>query len=448
MSTCTLLVDFGASRVKSALWSNDQGAIIATRECISPLAVHKFSSGIVEVELELYWKALEATAGELLRSSNEISTLWLCTEMHGVAICSANDGSPLTPYISWRDERAKNPDSTGLSTYDHLSPCADIFLAKSGMKLKSGLPFLTLAHLSRTNQIPASFRLHTLADWLLWRGGERNPGIHSSLAAGTGFFDINTQLWSPQLVEMASLEPHAVQLPRIVRTGNSIGRISLGGRSIDVYGGLGDMQAAAHGANFPIAAKLIVNLGTGSQVLGDMAHVPPGIELRPGVSDGQFSAITHIPSCRAITVFAKFLDSCTIAGGGKPFFWEKFSALDSTDVLAAPSDIDMNVFDAAWRYQRGGGIYGIHENSFSLEIFLATLAKSWLTQYATAIELIDPAHTQKIFLLSGGLSRRANFILPVLEKLIDRTGIMATMTTEEETLDGLLNLSQGNHNAR
>ncbi len=442
MSTCTLLVDFGASRVKSALWSNDQRAITAVRECPSPLAAYS-STGEVEVELEAYWRALEATSGELLRSGDEIDALWLCTEMHGVAIGSANDGSLLTPYISWRDGRAKRADSTGLSTYDHLSPYADNFFAESGMKLRSGLPFLTLAHLSRTNQLPSSFRLFTLADWLLWRGGECNPGVHASLAAGTGFFDINTRSWSSRLLEMAGLQSHTVQLARVVRTGESIGRISLGGRTIDVYGGLGDMQAAAHGASFPIAAKLIVNLGTGSQVLSDMAHIPPGIERRPGVNDGQFAAITHIPSGRALTVFAEFLDGCTIAGGGKPFFWERFSALDATDVLAAPSDIDMNVFDAAWRYQRGGGIYGIHEGHFSLEGFLATLAKSWLTQYATAIELIDPACTQKVFLLSGGLSRRAGFILPVLEELIGRAGIMATTTTEEETLDGLLNLSQG-----
>jgi sugar (pentulose or hexulose) kinase len=439
MSSCTVFVDFGASRIKSVLWSDDQQAITAVRECAAPSPTYG-ASGEVELDPSSYWQALENTAGELLKSYQNVNTLWLCTEMHGVLIGSAKDGLLLTPYISWRDGRANRVNPTGYSTYDQLSMEADSFLANSGMKLRLGLPFLTLAHLCRTHQLPSTFRLFTLADWLLWQGGERDPGIHSSLAAGTGFFDIHAQSWSHRLLEMAGLASHTVNFPRIVGAGESIGSIFLGGRTVRVFGGLGDLQAAAFGAGFPSAAKLMVNLGTGSQVLSAVTVIPPGIERRPAVSAGEFAAITHIPAGRALNVFAEFLDGCAIAGSGKPFFWERFATLEVADVLAASPDINLNVFEASWRYQQGGAISKIHEGYLTIDSFLANLAKSWLTQYATAMELIDPDRALDKFLISGGLSRRASFILPVLEELTGRKGVMTATITGEETLDGLLAL--------
>ncbi len=70
-----------------------------------------------------------------------------------------------------------------------------------------------------------------------------------------------------------------------------------------------------------------------------------------------------------------------------------------------------------------------------------------LTQYATVMELIDLDRALDNFLISGGLSSRAGFILPVLEELTGRKGVMTTTITGEETLDGLLALSIGKTNA-
>ncbi|MEN9865660.1 MAG: hypothetical protein RL748_1250, partial [Pseudomonadota bacterium] len=192
--------------------------------------------------------------------------------------------------------------------------------------------------------------------------------------------------------------------------------------------------------------KMMVNLGTGSQVLYQMptANIAgTGFESRPGVLNGRFTTITHIPCGRALNVFAGFFDDCATAAGGQPFFWRRFTSLSVEQVLAADGNIDMNVFAAAWRYQHGGAILNIHEGRFSLDTMLATLAKSWLMQYVTAIDLLDPARLQPTFLLGGGLCRRASFILPVLEALTGRTGQTSESRIGEETLDGMLALAQG-----
>jgi hypothetical protein len=459
MATCTLLVDFGSSRVKCALWSHTEQVVLAQKECAGPPTEPVGQEQKVEIPADLYWQALEATAGTILREighQHDIDGLWLCTEMHGILVLPDTDGAGVdtgqqATYISWRDGRAMQAID-GESTYERLSTptIAAEFFALSGMKLKAGLPFLTLAHLQRADQLPNAMRLCTLADWLLWRGGECNPGIHPSLAAGTGLYDLEKQQWSPHLLQLAGLNPQLVRLPRVLSAGQNLGQITLGGRKISLFGALGDMHSASFGAGFPMQAGMMVNLGTGSQVLcqtdvafGLAANVP-NIERRPGILQGQFAAITHIPCGRALNVFAKFFDDCALAANGEPFFWRRFANLTVAQVLAACEDIDLNVFAAAWRYQAGGCIKHIHEGAFSLDTMLPALAKSWLMQYAHAISLLDPARQHPRFLLAGGLCRRAAFILPVLEALTGRTGQSTASLTGEETLDGLLSLA-GRH---
>lgn len=440
MMASILLADFGASRIKCALWSHDTQMITAVRECAAP-SLQQGSYGEVEVDPEAYWRALVATAGELLHVAGRVDALWLCTEMHGIVIGSAKDGLPYTRYISWQDERSRRSLCGTASIFDRLNYHGGRFFEATGMQLRPGLPLLTLAYLQYAGQLPPDPYLFTLADWLLWRGGESDPAIHSSLAAGTGLFDVQTGSWSEQLIELAGLSLSAVRLSRIVPVGNRIGCINLVGYQIDVYGGLGDLQAAAYGVGFPTMAPLMVNLGTGSQVLVNAECIPANAEFRPDADGGWFSAITHIPSGRALNVFASFCDQCAVIGGGRPFFWGQFVDLTVDAIMSAKADIDLNVFDAAWRYQQGGTINAIHEGYFSVDTLLATLARSWLEQYVLAMNLIDPMNLRSSFLLAGGLSRRCDFILPVLERLSDRRGVIVTSCTGEETLDGLLMLA-------
>lgn len=434
-STTTLLVDFGASRIKSAAWCHQKKKIIAVKECAAPTP-NFGADGAVEISPQDYWIAFEKTAGEILREHQEIDSLWLCTEMHGVMLCDVNSGEPLTPYISWRDERASRS-----STLDDLQKISADFFLKSAMKLRCGLPFVSLAHLNKTHQLPKSFRFLTLADWLLWRGGEKDPAIHASLAAGTGLFSVKEKNWSEDLAKMAGLDFQKIIFPKVVDAGQKIGEINIAGRKIKVFGGIGDLQAAAHGAGFPTLAKLLINLGTGSQVIGYTNNPVATLEIRPGVNGENFSAITHIPSGRALNVFANFFDSCSARGDEDSAFWNIFSSLSSEEVLNADLNVDLAVFEAAWNYKNGGSISGIMEGKFSARGLIAAIAKSWLKQYAQAISEIDPQQQSASFLLAGGLSRRGKFILPVLEILTKRKGIMAQTITGEETLDGLLALS-------
>lgn len=435
-----LLVDFGTSRVKCVLWSKESHGVVDEAQVASP-APWFGPAGEVEISPDAYWSAFEATVGKLSGRHPSVDELWLCSDLHGF-IAATLAGEPITPYIGWRDGRASAKNAPGLSTFDRLNQRQEMFFALSGMKLGPGLPILSLAFLSAHNRLPQEFRLFTLPDWLLWRGGERDPAVHASLAAGTGLYDINRHEWSQQLYELADLADRSIVTPRVVAAGELAGRVSLGGRELRVFGCFGDLQSAVAGAGFPEQAKLVVNLGTGSQVLRSADKVPSGIERRPSAGGGEMAAITHIPSGRAISGFAELLDGSARLGGGAPFFWEKFAELTTEDVLGASLDIDLNIFDAAWRYEHGGSITGIREGKLSPAELIAGIAKSWLAQYAEAMDQLDPAHVDDRVLVSGGLSRRAAFVAPVIAALSGRQAQPARIVTGEETLDGLLSMSR------
>ncbi|MBW5435823.1 hypothetical protein FXB41_13830 [Bradyrhizobium canariense] len=435
-----LLVDFGTSRVKSVVVSMDSHKVLDEAQAASP-APRFGPAGEVEISPEGYWAALEATAGVLASRYPKVAALWLCSELHGVIVADA-EGVPVTPYISWRDGRASLMDASGSSTFDRISASAERLLSLTGMRVRPGLPVSSLAHLAAQRRLPERFRIFTLPDWLLWRGGERDPAVHVSMAAGTGLYDLTQQGWSRQLAELVGLDEFDIIKSRIVSMGEIAGRIRLAGLDVPVFGCLGDVQSTAAGTGFPQVAKVIINLGTGSQVLFKTAAIPPDVERRPGADGAEFAAIPFIPSGRALSVYAELLDGSAVLGGGKPFFWSQFAELSAVEVMEAALEVDLNVFEAAWRYHDGGSIGAIREGNLSPRSVMSAIAKAWLAQYIEAMDRLDPDRHEQIVLVSGGLSRRAQFIVPVLAALSGRTPRLAGTASGEETLDGLLALSR------
>jgi sugar (pentulose or hexulose) kinase len=320
-----------------------------------------------------------------------------------------------------------------------------MLMSRAGMRLRPGLPIANLADLQAQGVVPVGARFLTLTDWLLLRGGEMAPRCHPTLAAGTGLYGLADQAWSPDLMAHAGIETANLRMPAIESGNNPIGTIQLNGRTLRVWGGLADLPAAAHGVGFPQAAPILINLGTGSQVLAVTSDRADDIELRPCASGELAHALTHIPSGRALSIFAGFFDDCARLSGADPLFWKMFSQLNSGEILAAEACVDLNVFKAAWRFGNGGSIVRINENAFDVPWLMRAIAKSWLAQYVQALDTIMPAHPSSVFLLGGGLSRRLPFVRPALESLLGRKCVYNPLRTGEETLDGLLKLAESSH---
>ena len=120
-----LLVDFGASRIKTLLFDSAESAIVDKEECVSPSSRPRaFVENRFEIPIEEYWEALLETAGKIIlrHPEKKIKQMWICSEMHGFVLTYL-DGRAITPYISWKDQRANFDDISGESTFEKLKSC-------------------------------------------------------------------------------------------------------------------------------------------------------------------------------------------------------------------------------------------------------------------------------------------------------------------------------------
>lgn len=431
-----ILVDFGTSRVKAGLLDLETRSIGISVECPAP-EPRWGKNGEVETDPFLYRDALLHTAGRLAQQEPSADKLWLCSEMHGFVLDDGK-GAPLTPYVSWRDQRASRDGSPStLARFERRF--GDEFQSFTGMALRPGLPALTLAHLSRLQRIPAGARFLSLPEWLVVCAG-RSAGIaHETIAAASGLYDIETRRWSESILAEVGAELLLSEVS--TKIDEPIGTLQLAGRDLEMFGGIGDMQAAMLGAGVPARAGIAVNLGTGSQVARAMAR-SPGLrgERRPYFGDKVLGCVTHIPAGRALNLFSALADGFAVAARGRAgVFWDLLSGATAEAILAAPLQVNLNVFDGAWRFSGGGSVGGLLEGCSSAEQWVASVARAWLAQYADAIALLDPDRTVAQIALAGGLARRVSPAAAVLRALTRRE-ILAP-GREEETIAGLATLA-------
>lgn len=456
-----LLADFGASRIKTLLFDGAESAIVDKEECVSPST--KSCSSIenrFEIPVEEYWQALLETAGKIILRHPEknIKQLWICSEMHGFVLTHL-DGRAITPYISWKDQRANFDHINGDSTFEKLKTDLHSFRAITGMNLKSGLPVLTLASGFRTGSIPelnalsenVPVRVLSLVDWLLFRGGEGAPKINITLAAGLGIYDINKQAVSQEILNSKYLHSMNISSLDIQNDiSKPLGNIHIFDSEISVFGGIGDFQAAIQGSGLFDKYDAVLNLSTGSQAAVRALNTlsPSDNEIRI-MADGSFlNVITHIPCGRALNVFSSFLNAFYSEGGGQDIFWKNWSLLSSESIMKSRLVSNLALFESAWgRCPKDGsnGAIGLDEGSSSVSDVLAGIAKSWLLQYSNALNELDPLIMAKKVIVCGGVGQKSKFVIPVLEYLIpQRHFYLASPLAGEETFDGLLHLAISN----
>jgi len=413
------LADFGASRVKCVIVDIDTNTVVDSIDVVSPSSKHTTTDSTFEIAPTQYWHALEKTAGVLI-AKYSVQDLWICSEMHGFVL--VQDQQAVTGYISWKDQRATHK-------LDVLNKRSQEFTNATGMRLRAGLPVVTASAMN----LPLNAKLHTLVDWLLLCGGVSDPKSHVSLSAGTGFYDINQGVCTNDFLQ-TNLEFCRVTTD----VKECLGQITLLGNTINVYGGIGDLQAALYGAGLAPGGA-VVNLGTGSQVAVLPAN--PGNELRPFVHGDSAGVVTHIPGGRALNVVADLFDNIAVLAGGAPIFWHLWSQLDVDEVLASALHTDLNLFDAAWRHSATSGFIGLREHSSHPQQVLSGVARSWAQQYIDALDLLDPNHDIASVTLTGGLARKSRFLVALMLKLdATRTYRLADNITGEDTLDGLLKM--------
>lgn len=390
-----LLLDLGATSIKCALV--DGRNIICTKSIPSPSQTN-FSKvpGHYTIPASAYKQAVESLLDSM--TAEPVSGVYVCSEMHG-CVCD-ND------YLSWKDSRAN---------IDLLDPYQ--FFDITGMKLRSGIAYASLMFTEINNTT-----IGTLIDTFL-QGHDTKTNI--TMAAAMGLVDKNTNNYSPALTKNLKLATISTDLTDL------LGYVTVHHKPVPVYAGIGDLQSALVGTGIGVTADAVLNLGTGSQVACVTDDVN-GFEIRPMPDGSVVKVITHIPCGRALNILATQF--------GEDRFWAEWESLTVKQILDADhSQAQLSFFESAWQYGPDSGFIKFKEGQTFTDL-IAAVAHSWVIQYINALTLLDPDNKVRIVALSGGVSHKSKFIIPVLEHYSQRKFFLTETVTGEETLDGLLKI--------
>ena len=280
-----LAIDQGTSSTK-CLIVDGRGAVVGRGQ--APVSIAAPQPGWVEQDAEEIWTSVRRAVETAMDSTpaRKVASIGLSTQRESCVIWDRRTGAPLTPVLSWQDQRTE-------------TVCADLRRRGVGavVRRRSGLPLDPMFSAAKArwllDQLPTGqaranagdLCIGTIDAFLLSRFGG-DAVIEAGNASRTQLFDVVAARWDEELLAIFDV-PQAA-LPRVVA---SIGPFpaargvapALDG--IPVGAVLADSHAAlfAHGAFAPGPVK--ATHGTGSSVMGlvDRAAVRDGDAGAPGV---------------------------------------------------------------------------------------------------------------------------------------------------------------------
>jgi len=251
-------LDLGTTSIKAGLVSAD-GELSGVAVCHAPPVAAE--AGCYESDAAAYAEAADAALAECLARTSERPPLGLCSQRSSFVIWERASGRPVTPLISWQDDR-------GMASCEALREQEGRIRALTGLPLT---PYYLAPKLSvllgehpewRAHLASGIWLLGTLDTFLIWRWtGGRHHVTDASMAARTLLMDVHGWQWSAELCELFGVD--AAILPRIVPSAGL--QIALD-NGLRLQASVADQSAALWHGIAPGRRDVMVNLGTGGFV--------------------------------------------------------------------------------------------------------------------------------------------------------------------------------------
>jgi len=235
--------------------------------------------------------------------------IWLTGQKHGL-LCVDSTNRPLTPLISWQDQRTAEPlPGMGLTTLDELrARLDDLDWRENGCRIAHGYGAATLFWLIQQAKLPAAtHRACTIAGWLSAQLTGQSPATDPTFAASWGVYNLVEGAWNDPYLERLGIK--ARLLPPVLPSGEMLGGLLPGvarqvglPAGVPIHNAVGDTQASLLGACLPPGIRLLgdsslpgaiggalvqvifLNIGTGGQICWMAPHFQPpteAVETRP-----------------------------------------------------------------------------------------------------------------------------------------------------------------------
>lgn len=385
--TAAIALDLGSTSIKAAMVDR-QGVLqhLVTKPA-PEMNVHE---GRYECSALDYVEIVEQVLNACLAHSAEKPPLGLCSQRSSFLIWNKTSGTPLTPLISWQDDR-------GMSSCERLHAHTQTIRALTGLQLT---PYYFAPKLSALLQENPTWReklsthewlAGTLDTFLIWRwSGKQQFITDASMAARTLLMDIHTQQWSEELCNMFGI-PRAI-LPRIVPSTELNLPLDNG---LTLQASVGDQSAALIASLADNRSEALVNLGTGGFVIRALAQ-------NESAFDGYLQTLVY-RSGEHPTQFAieGTLNSIALALAGYPTGECEFTDLATNRIfcLAEPSGLGAPYFRPDW---------GIHFSesvtTLTRQQIAALLLEAIVFRVARILEEFHRHTPLTGIYLSGGLS--------------------------------------------
>ncbi len=267
MLAVAIALDLGTTSIKAGLLSADgkPHGVVAR-----PAPEVHADGGRYESDALAYVGAVETVLAECMAQTDAHPPLGLCCQRSSFLIWERATGQPVTPLISWQDDRG-------------AAVCEELRDAAAGIRALAGLPltpyFLAPKLRALLHEHPAwrerlangEWLVGTLDTFLIWRWTD---GAHyrtdASMAARTLLMDVRERQWSPRLCELFGIT--RVALPEICASAGWSLPLNNG---LTLRASLADQSAALAASIAAGSPDALVNLGTGGFVI---RYLPDGGE--------------------------------------------------------------------------------------------------------------------------------------------------------------------------
>ncbi len=362
---------------------------------------------------------MDATRQVLLAHTEDVRTqvgaVGVTYQMHGVVVLD-KDNVPLTPLITWQDERC-GPDFL------------EAIQTKTARQLRSGYGCATLAWLAANVKIPGeTASACTIGDYLVSRLCGRQAVTDPTGAASWGLFDPDACQWDWAAVKSAGIGRDL--LPKVVPCGQRAGVVcEESARTFGIPNGaavaaaIGDNQAAIMAVLKEPEGDIVLTLGTGGQVSvvlarGQQADIPEGTgkcEYRP--FPGGKVVLVGASLCGGsawawlVETVEKWLSDLGIERPPRSELFERLNELgmNSSDSLSVQPNFAGERYDPAMR----GSISRLNMDNFEL----GNLAKALARGIVRNLKDMLPASTMigRTCVVGSGNALRRN---PLLQRMV------------------------------
>ena len=259
-----IALDLGTTAIKAGLLGQDGALSHIVAHHAPKITGHE---GRYESDALAYAATADGVLNECIAQAGDCKSLGLCSQRSSFLIWEQATGQPLTPLISWQDNRG-------------AASCVALRAHEHAIRSLTGLPLTPYYFAPKLRIVlqenPAwrarlergELRAGTLDTFLIWRWtGGKHFVTDASMAARTLLMDIRQQQWSPTLCDLFGISAHI--LPEI-RTSAGINlqldnglvlQASVGDQSAALIASVSEASVGNYGA------EALANLGTGCFVV-------------------------------------------------------------------------------------------------------------------------------------------------------------------------------------